>query len=223
MPLVSFVPLGCSATRDSLQAANGTVGNVGHLIASAQSSAEKSFSETDRSAARKLAEEGIDLAERCITTAPEEAACYYWRAVNTGFFHRVHIIGYQRGVKRMIDDCMKVIELNEGYDHAGVYRILGELYTRLPQTGGTAESITRDLDLAENYLRQAIKLAPEYPENHIALAKTLIEKENFSGTAKALTDAKILVSQWENDIAYNDWRNSMLVLEKKMKKARKLK
>lgn len=210
--------VGCSAKDPSTSRANGTSWGAQQLIGQAQDAANASLKEENRGRARELAEQGIELSERCLMVAPEEPGCYYWRAINTGLYHRVHLIGYQRGVKRMIDDCQKVIQLNPRYDHAGAYRILGELYTRLPQTGGGAESITRDLDLAEEYLRLAIRLAPDYPENHIALAQTLLARDNVPGMEEALAQAKSLVPRWKHDASYGDWRSTMLALEKKVNK-----
>lgn len=211
----------CRAEGDAAARTAGTSGNIQQLIAEAEGTAIASLKEGDRSRARDLAERGIELAERCRALAPEEAGCYYWRAVATGLYHRVHLIGYQRGVKRMIDDCKKVIQLDPGYDHAGAYRILGELYTRLPQTGGGSESITRDLELAEEYLRLAVRLAPDYPENHIALAKTLLARDDVAGTREALAEAKTLVPRWKDDTSYDEWRTTMLALEKKVNRTRK--
>ena len=59
------------------------------------------------------------------------------------------------GIKQMIEDCKTVIEVNPDYDHAGAYRMMGGIYTKLPQTGGNVESITRNLPLAEEYLKKA--------------------------------------------------------------------
>lgn len=208
---------GCSAKH--AHSASIAKRDIEPYVAAARSSSLESLVEANRGKARDLAEKGIAAAERCIALDSDEPGCFYWRAVATGLYHRVHVIGYQRGVKRMIDDCRRVIDLDPAYDHAGAYRILGEIYTQLPQTGGRADSITRDLDLAEQYLREAITLAPEYPENHIALAKTLLEKENLPETTAAIRTARNLAPQWKQDISYDDWRRTMLALEKKIKKA----
>jgi len=212
---------GCGVKEPPATARNSLSWGAQDLITQAKDFAGKSLAETNRSQARELALHGVDAAERCLMVAPEEPGCYYWRAVNTGLYHRVHIIGYQRGVKRMIDDCMKVISIDPRYNHAGAYRILGELYTKLPQTGGTTESVTRDLALAEQYLREAVKLSPDYPENHILLAETLIAQENVPGSASALKNAKDLTPHWKRDASYDSWKSSMIALEKKVRRAGK--
>lgn len=212
---------GCVAKEPPASARNSAGWGAQQLIAEAQTDAQKSLKEDGRGQARAYAEQGIDAAERCLMVAPEEPGCYYWRAVTTGLYHRVHVIGYQKGVKRMIEDCKKVIQLDPGYDQAGCYRILGELYTKLPQTGGSPDSVVRDLPLAEQYLRQAVQLAPDYPENHIALAQTLVEQENTVDVGKVLGQAKALTPRWKSDVSYSEWHDSIVALEKKVQKISK--
>lgn len=191
------------------------------LVALARDSARQSMEFSNRTKAKELAEHGIGYAKRCILAAPNEAGCYYWRAINTGLYYRLHVIGYQRGVKQMIEDCKKVIELDPAYDYAGAYRVLGGIYTQLPQTGGTAESITRDLDLAEKYLREAVNIAPDYPENHLALAETLLEKEETTAARVELTMAQELAPSWKHDVAYRDWQKTISQLGEKLRKLKK--
>ena len=211
----------CAAKEPKASVRSGTSWGAQELIASARSLADMSQNEQSRSKARDLAEQGIEASERCLMLAPEEPGCYYWRAVNTGLYHKVHVIGYQRGVKRMIEDCQKVVEIDPRYDHAGAYRILGELYTRLPQTGGNVDSVTRDLTLAEKYLREAVRIAPDYPENYILLAEALLAQDNFKETAEAISSAERLAPHWKNDVSYKGWQSSILALEKKVGRGRK--
>ena len=199
--------------------AKGPSWNAERLLIASRESAQEAMKETRRKQVKELAQQGVEYAERCLMLMPEEAGCYYWRAVNTGLYYRVHIIGYQRGVKQMIDDCHKVIGIDAHYDHAGAYRILGQIYTQLPQTGGHADSITRNLTLAEHYLRQALRLAPDYPENHLTLAETLLAQGKIAEAIEALTQAQELVPQWRNDSSYDDWKNDALALEEKLARA----
>ncbi|MFH0798973.1 MAG: TRAP transporter TatT component family protein [Pseudomonadota bacterium] len=217
----SCIFFGCSANKGRPPVAAGTGWNIEKLVESARKAALSALREQKRGRSRDFAEQGIELAERCLATAPEEPGCYYWRAVATGLYYRARVIGYQRGVKRMIEDCHKVIALDERYDNAGAWRILGQLYTQLPQTGGAADSITRDLDLAEESLKKAISIAPDYPENHIALTETLLAQEKFEESAKTLEAAMNLMPRWKRDASYNEWRTQMATLSKKIIKTYK--
>ncbi len=213
--------IGCagSKSKNASYAARSTWG-ISELVTAARDAAQSSIRADSRQSSKQFAEEGIEYAERCLMKAPEEAGCFYWRAVNTGLYYKIHIIGYQKGIKRMLSDCNKVIALDPSYDHAGAYRIMGEIYTQLPQTGGRPDSITRDLDLAEKHLRKAVRVAPDYPENHLALAEVLLAKENTSEALKALSKAKDLTPNWRTDASYDDWRDTTFALERKLARAK---
>lgn len=213
--------IGCagSKSKNTSYATRSTWG-ISELVAAARDAAHSSIKADSRQSSKEFAEKGIEYSETCLMKAPEEAGCYYWRAVNTGLYYKIHIIGYQKGIKRMLADCKKVIELNPSYDHAGAYRIMGEIYTKLPQTGGRPDSVTRDLDLAEKHLRKAVRLAPAYPENHLALAEVFLAQGNTSDALKALSKAKDLTPNWRTDVSYDDWRNTAFALERKLAKAK---
>lgn len=211
---------GCATAKKEAARAALQISSPQEFIDAARGAAVYSMQEKG-GGAKDSAIRGIEYAERCVALAPDNAACYYWRAVNTGLYHRVRIVGYQRGVKKMIADCERVIALDESYDYAGAYRILGGLYTQLPQTGGAAESVVRDLPLAEKYLRRAVVIAPEYPENYISLAETLVAEEKFSDAIASLKKARALVPEWKNDSSYRTWQTTILALEKEITKASK--
>jgi len=190
----------------------------GELLAKAKESSELAQAAKDREAQRNWALHGISVAEQCLMRAPEEPGCYYYRAINTGLYHEVKIVGYQKGVKQMIDDCEKVIQLDPKYDHGGAYRVLGQIYTKLPQTTGRPDSVTRDLDKAEAYLRQAVRTGPDYPENHIFLAETLLEKEKYAEAESELAAAEDLTPRWRQDKSHGEWQLTMRDLSKKLDK-----
>jgi len=166
---------------------------------------------------KRWAESGMAYAERCVKIAPNTPDCYYWRAVNTGLYHSVKIVGYQRGIKQMIDDCNAVIAMGrEDYDHAGPWRIQGQIFTKLPETGGRPDSLTRDLDKALVYLRKAVALAPDYPENHIALAEALYKEGEPDAARAALAIAEQEVPKWKIDASYSEWKKTIAKLMKKI-------
>jgi tetratricopeptide (TPR) repeat protein len=213
---------GCSAANPKKTSfADGSSWNASELMDASRDAAYSSIETKDRGEAKGLAESGIEYSDRCLMGAPEEPGCYYWRAVNTGLYYKIHIVGYQKGIKGMISDCNRVITLDPKYDHAGAYRILGEIYTQLPQTAGRPDSITRDLELAEGYLRKAVRLAPSYPENRLALAENLFRQDKIGDALEELSSAKELTPQWRKDVSYNDWRDATFDLERKIARASK--
>ncbi len=218
--LAGVTLMACGANRDSTaNIANASTWGTQKLLTESRNAALAALKEENNGKAKDLADRGREMAERCLMNAPEEPGCYYWRAVNTGIYYRYHVIGYQTGIKQMVADCDKVIVLDPRYDHAGAYRILGELFTQLPQTAGRPDSLTRDLARAEEYLRKAIQISPDYPENHLALAEALVALEKFPDAMSALTQAQDLAPNWKHDVSYNDWRSSSLALQRKIQKA----
>ncbi|MFA4972694.1 MAG: tetratricopeptide repeat protein [bacterium] len=207
----------CSSTGkpDSLYAKASVAGQQ-TLLESSRKAAESAIRASERSEKKDLAMGGIDSSERCLMAAPENPGCYYWRAVNTGLYHSVHVSDYQKGVKRMVSDCEKVIGIDPDYENAGAYRMLGQLYTRLPQTAIHPGSVIRDLDRAEDYLRKAVQISPDYPENHLALAETLLENGKAKEAMEELILSNELAPQWRKDISYEQWRHESLALERKI-------
>lgn len=212
----------CAAPKKgAISSADVSKMTAGELLAKAKESSEFAQTAKDGESQRNWALHGISVAEQCLMRAPEEPGCYYYRAINTGLYHEIKIVGYQKGVKQMIDDCEKVIQLDPKYDRGGAYRILGRIYTKLPQTTGRPENVARDLDKAENYLRQAVRIGPDYPENHIFLAETLLEKEKYAEASAELSTAEELSPRWRQDKSHNEWNLTMRDLSKKLDKKTK--
>ncbi|MBI2346029.1 MAG: hypothetical protein HYV03_03930 [Deltaproteobacteria bacterium] len=139
-----------------------------------ESLARRADAATERGEQLRLAAEGMAMGDTCVEHYPRDASCYYYRAMATGLYYKVKVIGYQTGVKQMIADARKAIMLAPDIDHAGPFRMLGELFTQLPKTTIHPEDATRDLDLARHYLSEAVTRSPEHPENQEALCAALI-------------------------------------------------
>lgn len=215
----ALVVSSCAGNNSKRATFSGRDGSTSaELIAISRGAATASQRESNGAAASKLAKDGIDAAEKCLLSSPEEAGCYYWRAVNKGLYIEHNVIGYQKVIKEMIADCNRVISLDKGFDHGGAYRILGALYTKLPETAGRVDSITRDLDLAEKNLRSAISVASDYPENHLALAETLMEEGKIVDATAALQKSKELSPLWKSDASYDDWKRLTAKMEKRLAK-----
>jgi tetratricopeptide (TPR) repeat protein len=213
--LILLLIVSCAAKKPP-ETTSTTSMNADELLSVAKQSSEYALKAPTREKQRNWALHGVSVSEQCLMRKPEEPGCYYYRAINTGLYHEVKIVGYQNGVKRMIDDCNKVIMLEPKYDHGGAFRILGQIYTKLPQTAGRPDSIVRDLDKAEEYLEQAVRISPNYPENYIFLSETLVEKDKYNEAKEALDTAKGLSPNWRHDSAYSSWQETIKDLEKKI-------
>jgi hypothetical protein len=166
------------------------------------------------------AEQGRTLASRCVASFPKEAGCYYYRAVTTGLYYQLHVIGYQRGLRAMVADCQRLNAIDAKYAGAGGYRILGQIYSQVPAVALGAESIVRDLERARAYLEQAVALAPAEFENRLALCEILVSAEawNAAHAACALADARM--STQRRVPYYPTWRKALRRAKKRLAQAR---
>lgn len=208
----------CQATsKAQLSSANKPANLNVSLWESSRDISVKAESASDKQEKARLAKEGIALAEQCIMTTPEEAACYYYHAVNTGIYYEAHVVGYQNGLASMIKDCEKVISLNERFDHGGAYRVLGKIYTEVPETTFVKNGVARDLEKAVDYLEKAVQIDSSYPENYIYLADAQHELGRKKDALTSLSNSINLVPQWENHNDYALWQKLNKELSDKLK------
>ena len=73
----------------------------------------------------------------------------------------------------MVENCETLIQVEPNFEHAGCYRVLGNIYAQAPSFSLDPKHITQDLDKSAEYLRKAVALSPDYPLNHFFLARTL--------------------------------------------------
>ncbi|MBI2343244.1 MAG: hypothetical protein HYV02_02730 [Deltaproteobacteria bacterium] len=176
--------------------------------------------ESDRPRRERLAaiRAGRQVAERCVAQHPTMAACYYYRAVLTGLHYQLTVIGYQKGLARMLADCQRVVTLEPAFAEAGAYRIMGQIYTQIPETAFRPGSLTRDLDRAIGYLQQAVALAPEAFENHLALCEAQVAAAAWQDGARSCAMAARLVRHKRGAAQYAEWREALRVLKKRLAK-----
>lgn len=165
-----------------------------------------------------LGKKGMLLGDLCVAKLPQEAACYYYRAMSTGVYYSAHIIGYQKGLKAMASDGEKVISLNPSYNHGAGYRLIGTLFTEIPASSDKSNELVRDLDKAEEYLRNAMVVDATYPENLLYLAKTLLAAERFDEAKNYTKKAKDLLPKWKSHRDYDYWNTLIKDLDGELKK-----
>lgn len=173
---------------------------------------------TTREEQLQAAKEGMTVGADCIRRAPTSPACYYYRAMATGRYYEVRVIGYQTGVKHMVEDLAKVTQLAPDFDHAGAYRMLGQLFTQLPKTTIHPADLTRDLDRARGYLTEAVRRAPDYPENHLALCAALAEADARHEAVVACDRATALAQRWPVMAERHQWVAAGSKLKKRLVK-----
>lgn len=213
--LLGLYCIGCRTTAAHPSLVESPPQPLPALVASLAMQADRA---TARGEQQRLAEEGMRHGHDCVRQHPRNATCYYYRAMATGLYYEVKVIGYQTGVKQMIADCRKVIALDPAFDQAGAFRMLGLLYTQLPKTTIHPGDITQDLDLARHYLAQAVHRAPAYPENHLALCAALAEAEAMDAARPACARAAELLAQGSHAAERAEWLAQLTQLKKRLAK-----
>lgn len=217
LALGGFALAACApATKPPATAKNG-YHISGQAFDLARNSALNADASPDKQEKARLAKEGMAAADDCVMKNPEEAGCYYYRALNTGAYYEAHVIGYQDGLKSMIRDCEKVIALDDKFDHGGGYRTIGKILTDVPETTISKNGVTRDLDKAIEYLEKAVQIDGAYPENQLYLADALFEAGQMKEAIAVLSNATQLVPQWKNHRDYSMWQKMSKNLSKKIK------
>jgi tetratricopeptide (TPR) repeat protein len=115
-----------------------------------------------------MAHEGIDVCRKWLQRAPNQAAAHYYLGMNLAQLARTKMLGALPIVKEMEKEWLATLALDPHCDYAGADRNLGLLYRDTP---GFPLSIGSS-DKAEQHLLRAVKLNPEYPENHLNLIET---------------------------------------------------
>ncbi len=171
-----------------------------------------SDSQTERRAAyatgRDLAEDGLERlaaplggrrrlealeAEELAGALPDRrqaAALYFWGAAHWGLWGETSgaMAAARRGVVGKVRRYAELVaQLDESYEAAGGYRILGRLHSEAPRIPFVTGWIDRDL--AVDWLRRAVELAPGEPLNRLYLADALLRfRPAARGEALALLD-----------------------------------
>jgi tetratricopeptide (TPR) repeat protein len=140
----------------------------------------------DKEQRERDAARGIQLARRAIKAAPQEAESHYYLAVNLGLFSDLRAV--MNHLAEMAKEAQRAAEIDPLIDDAGPYRLLGSLYGLAPGPPFSLGDEERGLD----YLRKAVKLAPDNPENHVRLAELLVAEGEKAEAKRHLERALFL-------------------------------
>ena len=116
------------------------------------------------------------------------AGCHFYRAVNTGLYYEATALGYQKGLKVMIADALRVIELEPTYEKGGAYRLLGNIYLKAPLSASKWRG-TRDLEKAKKQALLALEVDAGDPENQLLWGLIHYEEGDFEEAAPYLRAA----------------------------------
>ena len=143
---------------------------------------------TQYSLAKKAGESKSDYYDLCILHSsraidlqPDSAVSYFYRGLCRGKQGEMKGVWASLGmIESFKEDMTKAVELGPKVNHAGPHRALGKLYLELPFFLGG------DSDKAVFHLKEAVRLAPDYAENHLGLAQILVKKNNSTQARESL-------------------------------------
>jgi tetratricopeptide (TPR) repeat protein len=118
-----------------------------------------------------IARQGIAASRQAIACEPNSAPGHYYLGENLGQLARTETLGALKIVKEMEREFKTAARRDGHFDYAGAERSLGLLYRDAP---GWPVSIGSQ-HKAREWLEQAAKLEPGYPENHLNLAESYFQ------------------------------------------------
>lgn len=148
-----------------------------------------------------LANQGIDVCRQLIARDPKIAAAHYYLAMNLGQLARTKSVGALKLVKQMESEFKTALELNDHFDFGGSARSLGLLYRDAP---GWPMSIGSKRK-AKTYLEQSLKIAPDFPENHLNLAESDLKWREGDAAKQELDALDALWPQAQKSFTGEKW------------------
>lgn len=146
----------------------------------------------------ELAQEGLNLAERCLILNPKNIACVYYRAVNRGLDLETRMLGIKADLKKMMIDFQTVANVNPYYDNGGAYLALGYVFLKAPTLPILGEDIQRDLEKAESYALKALEVEGKDPFNLKFAGEVAFKKKDFAKALEYFTVAEQHVKNVED-------------------------
>jgi hypothetical protein len=125
---------------------------------------------SDNKTRDQFATHGVNYAKAAVALEPRSVEGHYYLGINTGLSASTRSFSAATMVPHIRDEAMAAAKVDEKFEHAGPLRLLGGVYAKAP---GWPASIG-DPEKGVKYMEQAVKLAPEYPENHLLYGDALI-------------------------------------------------
>jgi hypothetical protein len=134
----------------------------------------------EKDAARKLAlaQSAVQVGQLCEERHPGAAPCDYWLAVGLGLLARERHAAAKDALSHMVELLRRAAGSDERIDSGGPHRLLATVLLRAP--GWPAGPGDAEAGLPE--AQAAVRIAPDYPPNQLALGEAL-RKNGQDGTA----------------------------------------
>jgi len=119
---------------------------------------------------RAMSASAVDAGQACLDRAPDSALCHYALALALGVQARERRATAVDGLKKMVEHLRRAAQQDPRLDEGGPDRVLALVLARAPAWPvgpGDAQG-------AVEAARQAVRLAPDYSPNQLALAEALL-------------------------------------------------
>jgi tetratricopeptide (TPR) repeat protein len=176
---------------------------------------------TNNTGRAELADQGIAACRQLLARESNSAPGHYYLAIELGLLAdtKRNLAAYKM-VREMEREFKTADDLDEHFDYAGPARCLGLLYRDAP---GWPVSIG-SRHKAREWLEQAVKLAPDYPENRLNLVESYWQWKDHEAAGNEL---KTLDALWPSaqtnftgeawERSWNDWSTRREVVRKNLK------
>ena len=151
----------------------------------------------------------ISYSSKAIELRPDSAISYFYRGLCRGKQGETKGIWASLGIiDPFEEDMKKAVSLDPAVNHAGPHRALGKLYLELPFILGG------NLAKSSFHLQEAVRLAPEYAENHLGLAQVLLKKNNSEEARETLHKLIQLTDNTQDEKLLSLRKEGLELLEK---------
>jgi tetratricopeptide (TPR) repeat protein len=163
-----------------LQAARADPRNAGAFAGAIRAKAFRLGREKDSGERIRLAESAVIVGQLCEENAPAAPPCDYWLAAALGLQARERTATAKDGLSRMTDLLHRTLRTDPSIDHGGPHRLLAIVLVRAPSWPLGPGDPKAALPEAQ----AAVRAAPDYPPNQLALGEAL-RKNGQSAEAQA--------------------------------------
>jgi len=165
--------------------------------------ADFATNETGRATVANL---GIAACRHLLARESNSVPGHYYLAMNLGHLAQAEApsIAAYKLVREIEREFKTAAELDVNFNHAGAVRNLGRLYRDAPDWPVSIGSRRR----ARENLEQAVKLAPDYPENHLSLIESQLQWNDRHGAENELTTLDALWPSAQTNFTGEAWAQS---------------
>jgi hypothetical protein len=167
----------------------------------------------------EIANLGIAACRQSLAHETNSAPAHYYLAMNLGQLARTELLGALSLVKEMEREFKTAADEDRLFDFAGPERSLGLLYRDAP---GWPTSIGSKRK-AREFLELSVKLAPDFPENHLNLMESYLQWHDSDGARLELAALDALWPKAQTNFTgeareqdWNDWSTRRDAVRKKL-------